>query len=112
MPDGDPAVFASNRADYAILMALINEHNCPDGYQSYAGVCSNEIGEIVLELKVRKDGFEQLSDDSSGYVYIFNKSDFVPREGMPVEFVSKAGVTPVSKIIVKRSDLPPCIEVF
>lgn len=112
VPDGDPAVFASSKADYAILMALINERNCPDGYQSSAGASGNENGEIILNLSVRKDALEQLSDDSLGYVYVFNKGDFVQREEMSAEFVSKVSVTPVSKIVVKKSDLPPCVEVF
>ncbi|MEI6490835.1 MAG: hypothetical protein WCO16_03675 [bacterium] len=111
-PDGDPAVFASNKADYAILMALVNKHNCPKGYSSSAGTIDNEKGEIVLELKVRKDALEQLTDESSGYIYIFNKSDFLPRTDRRVEYVSKIPVTSVNKVLVKKSDLPPYVEVF
>lgn len=111
-PDGDPAVFASNKADYAILMALINKHNCPKGYSSSAGTVTNKKGEIVLELKVRKDALEQLTNDSSGYVYIFNKNQFTRRENRRVEYISKTPVTSIHKIKVTEKDLPPYVEVF
>ena len=111
-PDGEPAVFTSNRADYAILMALINKHNCPKGYASSAGTVDNETGEIVLKLKARKDAVEQLTDDSCGYVYIFDKDLFVPREDRRVEFVSNVSVTSANKIKVTKKDLPPYIEIY
>lgn len=111
-PDGDPAVFASNRADYAILMALINKHNCPKGYASSAGTVDGEKGEIILKLKARNDALEQLTEDSVGYVYVFDKEKFVPREDRRVEFVSKVSVTSVNRIKVAKQDLPPYVEIF
>ena len=111
-PDGEPAVFTSNRADYAILMALVNKHNCPKGYASSAGTEDDEKGEIVLKLKATKESIEQLTEDSSGYVYIFDKNLFVPREDRRVEFVSKVPVTSVNKIEVFKWDLPPYVEVM
>ncbi len=111
-PDGDPAVFASNKADYAIFMALINKHNCPKGYSSSAGTIDNEKAEIVLQLRVRKDAFEQLTEDSSGFVYIFDKNQFTPRKDRGVEYISNVTVSSIKKIKVNKKDLPPYIEVF
>jgi len=111
-PDGEPAVFASNRADYAILMALINKQNCPKGYDSSAGTEDGVKGETVLRLRVNKDAVDQLTEDSSGFVYVFDKNDFTPRKDRRVEYVSSLTVTSVSKIKVTKTDLPPCIEVF
>jgi len=110
--DGEPAVFASNKADYAILMALINKYNCPNGYSSSAGTVDNEKGDIVLQLCARKDSIEQLTEESSGFVYIFDKNQFVPREDRRVEFVSKIPVSSLNKIKVTKKDLPPYVEVF
>lgn len=76
-PDGEPAVFASDKADYAILMALVNKKNCPKGYESSAGTVDDEKGNIVLQLKAKKSALEQLNDESFGYVYIFDKDAFV-----------------------------------
>lgn len=111
-PDGDPAVFASNKADYAILMAIINKKNCPNGYSSSAGAVSNEKGEIVLELTATRDAVEQLTDDSFGYVYVFNRDDFELRENKRAEFVSKVPISSVDRIKVTKKDLPPCVKIL
>lgn len=111
-PDGDPAVFASNKADYAILMAIVNRQNCPNGYSSSAGTVESEKGEIVLELTVTKDAIEQLTDESSGYVYVFNRNDFEPRENKRMEFVSKIPISSVDRIKVTKKDLPSYIKVL
>lgn len=111
-PDGDPAVFASSKVDYAIMMALINKKNCPSGYHSGASSTQKESGEIALTLRASKDSIEQLNDESFGYVYIFDKNVFQKREDGGVEYVSKVPVSSVKKIRVTKSDLPPYIEVF
>lgn len=111
-PDGEPAVFASNRADYAILMALINKQNCPNEYNFSAGTVNNEKGEIVLQLQATKDTLEQLTEHSLGYVYVFDKNQFTPRENRRVEYVSKVPVTSINKIRVTKKDLPPHVEML
>ncbi len=109
--DGEPAVFASDRADYAILMALINKKNCPKGYHSSAGSVSQANGEVHLELKASKDSVEQLDEDSSGYVYVFDKSVFQQRPRKR-EYISVVPVTHTDKIKVVKEDLPPELEIF
>lgn len=110
-PDGDPAVFASSKADYAIMMALINNKNCPNGYHASASSSQKETGETFLTLRASRDSVEQLNDKSFGYVYIFDKNLFQNKDG-GVEYISKVPVSSVNKIRVTKSDLPPYIEVF
>lgn len=111
-PDGEPAVFASSIADYALVMALINSVNCPSGYHSSVGTRSNRKGETLLSVGISKKALEQLDDTSIGYVYVFNKSDFTQREEGGVEFKSIVSVLPVDIITVKKSDLPTSIEII
>lgn len=114
-PDGDPGVFASDKADFAIFMAIINIKNCPRGAYSRAGARSADEGSHVLDFGVSKETMEQLQDTASGWVYVFNKSDFAVhpadrKEG--VEFIAHHKVAPVRKILVSIKDLPEGIEVF
>jgi len=57
-------------------MALINQHNCSEGYSSSAGTVEDKDGRIVLQLSVQKSALDQLTDGSTGYVYIFDKDTF------------------------------------
>jgi len=109
--DGDPAVFASSRADYAIMMALINNSNCPKGYRSSASSKQKENGELFLTLRTSKDSFLQLNDESFGYVYVFDKNLF-QRKGSGVEYISKVTISPINKIKVMKSDLSSDIDIF
>lgn len=111
-PDGEPAVFASDKADYAILMAIVNKRNCPEGYESSAGTVNDEEGNIILELKVKKSAFDQLNDESFGYVYVFDKNAFVKRPERRVEYTSIAPVSSADKVKVTKADLPSYIEIF
>ncbi len=104
IPDGEPAIFASPFSDYAIFMAIINKKNCSKGY--FSG-CSFRNG--VLTFRATKHTLDQLSDTSSGYVYIFNKTDFQERNGS--EWVSYEKVKPIEKIEVNRTDLKMSIEI-
>ena len=109
-PDGDPAVFASSKADYSILMAIVNERNCPNGYRSGAESSIGKDGVVELHLTASKASLEQLDDNSIGYVYVFDKDLFQPK-GQGAEYVSKTPVTSAKKIKVMKSDLPPYIEI-
>ena len=110
-PDGNPAVFASDKADYAILKALISEKNCPKGHRSSVGTTDTEEGSITLRLKASNEAVEQLNDESFGYVYVFEKNSFVKISERRVEYKSEKPVRPIDIIRVTKNDLPPYLEV-
>jgi hypothetical protein len=99
-PDGQPAVFASDKVDYAILMGMVNKNNCPYGYSSSSRWSNDE-----LILSVDKKGYDQLTDSSVGYVYVFNKSDFSEREPGHTEYVSYSHVKPIQIFKISKHDL-------
>ena len=101
--DGEPAVFASTFSDYTIFMALINEVNCPKGYHS-----SSNFRDGKLTFRASKETLEQLTGTSKGYVYVFNRNDFIKRNES--EWVSYKKVKPVLVTPVTRSDFIPVIE--
>lgn len=106
-PDGAPAVFASSLVEYAILMAIINKNNCPNGYHSSSGTRNG-----ITTYRATKETLDQLSNDSSGWVYVFNKDDFNSRAEKGVEYISFKNVKPIEKIKVKKDDLPKTIELM
>lgn len=101
--DGERAVFTSQYADYAVFMALVNEVNCPKGYHS--GV-SFDNGELVF--RATKETLKQLEDETEGYVYVFNRTDFTKRSDN--EWVSHKKIKPIFVITVTRSDFLPTIK--
>jgi hypothetical protein len=54
----------------------------------------------------------QLSENSTGWVYVFDKDLFIRRDEGGVEYVSTRAVTPLEKIKVQKEDLPETIEAF
>ncbi len=104
--DGEPAVYASGYAEYAIFMAIITEENCPDGYWSGAGLQNG-----VLTFNATKETLNQLTDSARGWVYVFYKSDFEKRDDEGVEYVAYRTVIPIKKIAVTRVDLSKDIEI-
>ena len=115
MPDGEPAIFASPSIDYAILMAIINDKNCPKNYsgiRARAGGVGSEKNTGLYKFKfgVNKKAMERLTDNSSGWVYVFDKSLFKQRHAG--EYISYKPVSPLEKIHVKKQDLPEDIEIF
>lgn len=111
-PDGEPAVFASSRADYAIMMALINQKNCPKGYHASATVDQTENKQTELNLRATKNSLGQLDENSFGYVYVFAKNLFSEKDSAGIEYLSKIPVKMVNKIKVTKSDLPPDIKIL
>jgi hypothetical protein len=103
--DGEPAVFASPFADYAIFMALINEENCPNGFR--AG-CSYKDGKPVF--RATKETLDQLNEISTGYVYVFTRSGFEERSA--TEWRSFKHQTPIETIKVSLPDLPKEISLI
>lgn len=105
VPDGKPAVFASPFVAYAAFMALINSTNCPKGLRS---VCSYSNGSFVF--KASRATLNQLSDQSKGFVYVFDRNDFERRNGS--EWISYNKVKPIRFVEVGIQDLPsPIVEI-
>lgn len=106
IPDGPPAVFASDRADLAIFRALINHHmdKAPGNWSGWDINGNNRI------FKAVKTSIEKAKDPSHrGFVHVFNKSDFKTFRGD--EEICEKNVRPVSVIEVKGEDLPENIEI-
>ncbi len=106
-PDGEPAVFTSSVAEYAIFMAVINKTNCPKGYHSSAGSHSG-----VMKYSATEDTLSQLQNSASGWVYVFDRDLFEQRKEDGVEYVSFKMATPIEKLKVSKEDLPDNIEIF
>jgi hypothetical protein len=105
IPDGEPAVFASDILDYAIFMALINKSNLPQGYT--AGV-SNKNG--ILEFSVSKEVSEKITNEFKGFVYVFLKNDFERKENSS-EYLCKKKIKPIYSICVSRGDFNKTIKI-
>jgi hypothetical protein len=101
--DGEPAVFASTSADYAIFMALINPSNYPISFRSSVTI---EDGE--LKFRASKSTIQQLNESFRGYVYVFNRSDFELRGGN--EWICTKPIKPVFVIEIGLSDFQREIE--
>lgn len=107
VPDGEPAIFASSKAEYAIFMGIINKENCPKGRESRVG----EYGEDI-RFMATKDTLSQIEDTTSGWVYVFNKSDFSQRYENGIVYTSALNAKPIDKIQVTKKDLPDNIEII
>ncbi len=110
IPDGDPAVFASSKVDYAIFMAIVNKSNCPEEYHSAVSANSSDGENFNIRFKATEKTISQLNNDSSGWVYVFDKDSFNLRKPGSLEYISRERVIPVDKVQVKKRDLPANIE--
>lgn len=111
-PDGDPAVFASPSTDFAIFHAIVNGKNFPEGIVSSSGATSHDDGSYELKFALPKNSLSLLSDTATGWVYVFDKKNFVQVEGRSAEYVSRVAVQPLQKIRVAKRDLPANIGVL
>jgi hypothetical protein len=111
-PDGEPAVFASSLADYAIFMAIINKKNCPDGLHSSSGMSRFDDGSYRLCLRATQQTLDQLIDTAEGWVHVLERSSFTQRADNDIEFACYVPVVPIRKIRVGKGDMPDYIEVF
>lgn len=111
-PDGLPAVFASPMAEYAIFMAIVSRKNCPLGSKSNTGTRTESDGTVHLEFGATQATLDQLQESATGWVYVFNKSEFRQREGGAAEYMSHAAVRPINKIKVAKRDLPTNIRII
>lgn len=105
--DDKPAVFASPIADIAIFMAVINGNNAPAGARS--GVSFHSGGSY--EFRVTTKTMDQIGDDAAGYVYVFDRGEFIPRSPEEEEWLSYKTVVPVEVVKVSKKDLPEKIAV-
>lgn len=111
-PEGNPGIFASSLADYAIFMAIFNGRNIPGGARSSAGATHEDDGSFSLEFAVEQNAIDNLKDSASGFVYVFDKEKFTRRWDQSVEYVTHSAIKPTFKIKVSKQDLPQNIEVL
>lgn len=104
VPDGPPALFATQFRDYAIFMALINPETCPDGLRASA---SYENGQLVFSASAAT--LTQLSENTRGYVHVFHRTDFVQRN--QTEWIRRAPAEALAVVPVTRLDFRPQISV-
>src|SRR5690349_1422213 len=74
-PDGPPAVFASDRAEYAIFMAIVNGQNCGGSSQSSVGGTAT-----ALRYSMTQETHDRLRESAEGWVYVFPKAGFERRD--------------------------------
>lgn len=103
--DGAPAVFASASADFAAFFALMNQKNCPLGHHAGVESYSFKDGHYEARFKASKATLDQLNGDSSGFVYVFDRKDFVLREPGGIEYERRTPVKPVAKVRVTKEDI-------
>jgi hypothetical protein len=104
-PDGEPAIFASPRADYAFFMAIINKVNCPAGFRASSGARGG-----TLSFRATRETLAQLSPETSGYVYVFDRAKFERRDEF--EYFSIGKRVPLRRIEVWYKDFKPAIELM
>lgn len=107
--DGEPAVFASQSTDYAIFMAIINKNNCPKGFRAGASTSSKKDS-YKITFSATRETLDQLSSESSGWVYVFDRSLF--KQIKPTEWASYKVVVPIEKIKVSMQDMPSDIKII
>ena len=91
--------------DYAIFKAIINKVNCPKGFMSSCTWENNKF-----KFTATKETFEQLTKNSKGYVYVFDKLDFKKRSAS--EWISYRKVNPVEKVEVCWSNFTQEIDIM
>lgn len=101
MPDGEPAVFASPFAKTAIFLAILNKKNMPQGSYSSFHASSRTMN---IEFETTQETMDQMSEETSGYVYVFEKEKF--KEINFNESISYEEVEPTMYIQVTKKDLP------
>ncbi|NCS99149.1 hypothetical protein GW764_03100 [Candidatus Parcubacteria bacterium] len=103
--DDKPGVHSTPILDIAIFMATVTRKNAPDNFHSRFHTEGDEI-----KLSFNRDTSEQINDDSSGYVYIFNIDDFKKRSD--AQYISYNEVESSNVVEVKFSDISIPVDVF
>ena len=105
--DGEPAVCTTSNHDVSIFRSLVNTPKCVSEIRS-AG-WSNETGEFIFTAT--KTAMESAEDvDATGYVHVFNKSDFERYRGM--EYRTNEKIRPLFIVEVGKDDLPEDIKII
>jgi hypothetical protein len=112
VPDGKPAIYATSIADFAIFFAIINSINCPQDGRASVNTRELENGDTAVTFDTTQASIDQLTDASSGFVYVFEKTAFKRRNKGGVEYVFHMPAKPISKISVTRRDLPEKIGII
>lgn len=107
--DGPPAVFATPIVDYAVFMAVFSKRNCPLGRRTSVSTTADKEG-YEIRLRATPATISQVTDASSGWVYVFEKSQFFRREEGGVEYTVRQPVKPLKKVRVTRADLVHPVE--
>lgn len=102
-PDGEPAISASQFADVAIFMSIVNAKN----FSISRAFSLDENNK--LSFSTTKEGLE-LTKDNVGYIYVFKKDDFEKFSDM--EYRAKKEIKPEKIIPVYYNDLPKNIKVI
>ncbi len=102
--DGEPAVFASELADYAIFMALIDV-NWISGCRAS---CSYQNGRLIFGASQLT--IDQFTGSTVGFVHVLEKSKFAHRGG--IEWLCTSIVRPTSIIEVRVDDFQRTINIL
>lgn len=105
LPDGAPAVFATQFVDYALFMAIINRLTCSAGLRSS---CNFKDGKLVFGASSAT--LAQLDGGATGYVHVLDKASFIQRNDF--EWKSHSPVVPTAVIQVQRTDLEMEISII
>ena len=100
---GEPSIAASQFAEIAIFMAIVNPQNA--GADCKSGVGINEEGKI--EFLASRETLEAVKG-KKGYVYVLSKSNFKPFSDM--EWRADTEIKPEEVVEVAFEDLPQRIE--
>ncbi len=111
IPDGAPAVFAADRPDVAIFMALVNRTNSIDDTNGWSGSgIRTENGVRTAEFRATKNLIDGARLPSArGIVYVFDRESFEPRSPNGSEWSSLKPVSPIESITVRSTDFPEAI---
>lgn len=107
--DGEPAISATPYADIAIFRSIINRKNI-DKIDITSSFGNNSKGE--LEFSVSNPEILERAKGGTGFVYVFDKNNFVPysRDGVAhesgMEWRSYRQVKPVQVVSVNFDDMP------
>jgi len=102
--DGEPGVAASPFAEIAIFRAIITRDLKDKDKKHYSGFGGGGSGERdKVTYRTTPEIFKK-TKETSGYVYVFKKEDFVERSG--IEWKSSNRVEPVKIFKVYFEDLP------
>lgn len=103
--DDKPGVHTTPILDIAIFMATVTRKNAPENFHSRFHAEGEKI-----KLSFNKETSEQITQGSTGYVYVFNINDFKKRSD--IEYISYDEVKFIEFVKVKFSDILIPVDIF